>query len=182
MAFQVPLKYVITFSINNFILHLYYHTGDFFCHYPKHIAISFILKKKKERERESFILTSLPPADSFNLINYFYLPCRKKSLKDHLYLMYSNALLPSSLNLTKLSSTETSLVKADQDLSMLLSPKVHLSFHFSCFQQRHLTQCSLPPPGCPVLHLAFRTLYSDFPPTSLTTSFLALHGFLSPTF
>ena len=96
--------------------------------------------------------------------------------------MYSNALLPSSLNLIKLSSTETTLVKAAQDLSMLLNPKVHLSLHFTCFQQHHLTQWSRPPPWYPFLHLAFRTLYSDFPPTLLTTPFLVLHGFLSPTF
>ena len=83
--------------------------------------------------------------------------------------MYSNALLPSSLNLIKLSSTETTLVKAAQDLSMLLNPKVHLSLHFTCFQQHHLTQWSRPPPWYPFLHLAFRTLYSDFPPTLLTT-------------
>ena len=121
--------------------HLYYHTGYSFWPLSQTHSYFFHLKKKeRERERESFILTSLPSAASFNLINYFYLPCRKKSLKDHLYLMYSNALLPSSLNLIKLSSTETTLVKAAQDLSVLLNPKVHLSLHFTCFQQHHLTQ------------------------------------------
>lgn len=51
----------------------------------------------------------MPSAASFNLINYFCSSCRKKNLQGIAPLL---DVLPSSLNLIKLSSTETILIQA----------------------------------------------------------------------
>ena len=71
----------------------------------------------------------------------------------------------------------------------ILYPAWNLDWHFVSYMILYMSQCHSPKSSHPLpvpqsskdccIHL--RTLYSDFPPTLLTSPFLFLHGFLSPT-